>query len=185
MLRIELLHTKHNRDNFDCGVDSLNEYLVRYARQNDKKNISRTFVAVDDEKLIHGYYSISSASIRFEDLPERLSKQLPRYPVPAARLSRLAVDLQTRGTGLGERLLMNALKRIRLTANEIGIKCVIVDAIDEKAKAFYGSYGFIELPGQEQKLLLPVETINRAHTPCRPGKSLNQAGYADHKAGAA
>jgi N-acetylglutamate synthase-like GNAT family acetyltransferase len=159
MLKVELLKKEHLRDQFDCGVDSLNNYLLRYARQNDLKNISRTFVAVDRNKLIHGFYSINSASVECEDLPENITKQLPRYPIPAARLSRLAVDLKMQKTGLGERLLFNALKRIYLTSNEMGIKIVIVDLLDEKAKSFYESYGFAEYPGQDLKLFLSIETI--------------------------
>jgi len=120
MYIIELLEKSHKKDRFDCGVKSLNDYLIRYARQNDQKSISRTFVATDDEKIIQGYYSICSASINFEELPENISNQLPRYPIPAARLSRLAVDLKMQGTGLGERLLFNALKRVYLTSSEMG-----------------------------------------------------------------
>lgn len=161
MLRIELLNKAHIRTHFDCGVNSLNDYLYRYARQNDQKNISRTFIAVDDEKLIQGYYSICSASVNFQELPGDISNQLPRYPIPSARLSRLAVDLKTQGNGLGERLLLNALKRIYLTSNELAIKCVIVDAISEDAKSFYESYGFINLPNQDLKLFLLIETIKK------------------------
>ena len=161
MYIVELLEKSHKKDRFDCGIKSLNDYLTRYARQNDQKSISRTFVATNDEKIIQGYYSICSASINFEELPENISKQLPHYPVPAARLSRLAVDLKMQGTGLGERLLFNALKRIYLTSNEMGIKCVIVDSINEKANSFYESYGFINLPNQDLKLFLLIETIEK------------------------
>jgi len=161
MLRIELLKKSHKKDRFDCGVKSLNDYLSRYARQNDQKSISRTFVAINNEKIIQGYYSICLASINFEELPENISNQLPRYPVPAARLSRLAVNLKAQGSGLGEHLLLNALKRIYLTSNEMGIKCIIVDSINEKAKSFYESYGFINLPNQDLKLFLLIDTVKK------------------------
>lgn len=161
MLKVELLNKTHVKDHFDCGINSLNQYLIRYARQNDKKSISRTFVAVDKEKLVHGYYAISSASIECKVLPPDIAKRLPAYPIPAVLLSRLAVDLNMQGKGLGEQLLQNALKRVYLTAKQIGIKCVMVDAINENARAFYESYGFISLPGKDLKLFLPIETINR------------------------
>ncbi len=161
MLRVELLQKSHKKDHFDCGIKSLNDYLIRYARQNDQKSISRTFVATDDEKVIQGYYSICSASINFKELPENISNQLPRYPIPAACLSRLAVNLKMQGTGLGEHLLFNALKRIYLTSNEMGIKCIIVDSINEEAKSFYESYGFINLPDQNLKLFLLIDTIKK------------------------
>jgi len=161
MLKVELLTKKHVKDHFDCGVFSLNEYLVRFARQNDQKNISRTFVAVDNNKRVFGYYSINTASIEFREIPENIAKGLPRYPIPAVRLSRLAVDLKMQSTGLGERLLINALKRVYLSGREMGIKCIIVDSINDKAKAFYEHYGFFSLPGQEFKLFLSIETINQ------------------------
>lgn len=147
------------REEFDCGIEALNEYLRRFAQQNHERNIARTFVAVDAGNRIWGYYSLSSASIEFEALPPEAVRRLPKYPVPAVRLARLAVDRGMRGSGLGGRLLVDALRRALSVSAEIGIKVVLVDAKNREARGFYRHYGFLELRDQSMKLFLPIETV--------------------------
>lgn len=159
MYIIEPISREHQRDAFSCGKPQLNTYLQRYARQNDEKNIAKTFVAVGDENKVSGYYSLCTASIEFEELPEEIRKQLPAYPVPAALIAKLAVDESFRGQGLGAKLLIDALQRIMAASNEVAIKVVLVDALDDEARDFYLHYGFIMLPGQDYKLFLPIETV--------------------------
>ena len=161
LLRVELLSGLHRRDHFDCGNISLNDYLQKFARQNDANNLCKTLVAVDNQNRIFGYYAVSAASIEFKALPKGIAKGLPRYPIPAALIGKLAIDLTVQGQGLGARLLVDALQRINSAAREMGIKVVIVDAIDQDAKAFYLHYGFLELVGHDRKLFLPIETIRR------------------------
>ena len=124
------LEKKHNRRDFDCGNESLNNYLRRYARQNDKSGINKTFVATkaDTPMAIDGYYTISSSVINFASVPEDLKKKLPAYPIPAALIGRFAVDSFCQGEGLGTELLVNALLRIVRASSEIGIYAVMVDA---------------------------------------------------------
>ena len=106
---IELLTEKHDRASFDCGEPSLNEYLQRFARQNAENFLGRTYVAVaPGQTQIQGYYTISSSAVAREELPE---KRLPRYPIPVVLMGRLTVDQQAQGQGLGELLLLDALKR--------------------------------------------------------------------------
>lgn len=158
-LRIEPISRHHVRKDFNCGEPDLDEYLRRYARQNDERNIARSFVAIDECNAVIGYYSLSTSSIEFEQIPKEYTKQLPGYPVPAALIGRLAVDLRLAGQGLGSRLLIDALQRIASASIKIAVKVVLVDAIDSKAKNFYLHFGFIELPGLAHKLFLPIETI--------------------------
>ena len=160
-LRIEPISKTHERKTFSCGKPQLDEYLHRHARQNDEKNISKTFVAVNDENIVVGYYSLCTSSIEFEELPDEIRKQLPNYPVPTALIAKLAVDESLRGRGLGSKLLIDALQRITSASREIGIKAVLVDAIDDEALAFYKHFEFIELPVQDLKLFLPIETIQQ------------------------
>jgi len=161
MYIIEPISKNHNRKNFSCGKPLLDEYLHRYARQNDEKNIAKTFVAVDERNNAVGYYSLCTASIEFEDFPEEMRKQLPNYPVPAALIARLAIDEKLRGQGLGAKLLVDALQRVLTASAEIAIKAVLVDAMDGDAFEFYRHYEFIELPDQDLKLFLPIETIQQ------------------------
>jgi predicted GNAT family N-acyltransferase len=164
-LKVEPIDKKHNVKVFDCGKDSLNTYLSRFAYKNDQSNISKTFVLIDDNDVTHGYYSICAASIEFEDLPNDLATRLPKYPIPCARLARLAITNSVKGKGMGAKLLIDALQKLHLASKEMGIKFVVVDALDEEAKEFYIHYGFQSLPGKNLTLILPIETINKLFNP--------------------
>lgn len=153
---IEPLDKSHQRENFDCGEVSLNDFLRKYARQNAERGLGRTFVAVlPGEKQALGYYTLSSGSIAFDAVPEKL----PRYPIPVAHLGRLAVDSSMRGQGLGELLLIDALERTVIIASEFGIYAVELFALTERAKQFYLKYGFVSLKDDDKHLYLPVKTI--------------------------
>lgn len=157
------LEKKQKRSEFDCGNRELNQYLTRYARQNDKSGINKTFVATkpDTPLVIDGYYTISSSTIDFQSLPEENRKKLPAYPIPAALIGRLAVDVYCQGEGLGTELLVNALLRIVRASSEIGIYAVRVDAVDEKAKQFYLKHEFIPFSDSPLSLFLPLKTIKQ------------------------
>lgn len=159
--RIEPLSASHNRKVFDCGEPSLSEYLRQYACQHATSNVSRTFVAVteSDPGRILGYYTLSMGSLTRANLPTALQKKLPNFPIPVARLGRLAVDVSAQGKGMGEDLLMHALRRCIALSNEIGMLAVVVDAKHEKAKQFYLRYGFEELPDQPLLLFIAASTL--------------------------
>ena len=153
---IEPLSSKHDRSTFDCGEASLNTYLRQYARQNDEKELGRTYVAVTPgETHIEGYYTISTGAVTFEQVPEKL----PRYPIPVVHLGRLAVDMRSQGKGLGEILLIDALKRAAQVSKQLGIYAVEVYALNERARNFYLSYGFTPLLDDQLHLYLPMKAI--------------------------
>ena len=156
---IQPLGKHHQRVHFDCGEESLNEFLQKYARQNSTKGFGRTFVAVlPDQAEVLGYYTLSSGSISFEIVPETV----PRYPIPTVHLGRLAVDLKMQGQRLGEMLLIDALERIVIVASELGIFAVELYALTEGAKRFYLKYGFVSLKDDEKHLYLPIETLKKS-----------------------
>lgn len=155
------LERHHDRSDFDCGEPALNNFLQRLARQQAEKDFSRTYVAaVSGEARIHGYYAISSASIDFENWPAKL--RLPRYPVPVARIGRLAVDLREQGKGTGVALLRHAMHLTASMAQRIGLYAVVVDAKHEAAAAFYSRYGFQRFADQGLRLFLTTDVIRRA-----------------------
>lgn len=157
---IENLAADHDRSLFHCGHDSLDEYIRKYASQNQRSGVSRTFVAVlHGETAVRGYYSISAGAVAFETLPESVAKRLPRYPVPVALLGRLAVDRSAQGRGLGSLLLIDAFRRIEQAASLVGIHAIEVVAIDEAARQFYLKYGFMELREDPWHLFLSLKTI--------------------------
>lgn len=156
-LTFEMLTEKHDRATFDCGEPSLNEYLQRFARQNAELFLGRTYVlVVPGQSHIEGYYTISSGSVARADLPE---KRLPRYPVPVVLVGRLAVDRMAQSQGLGELLLLDALKRSAQLAQHLGIYAVVVDAVNEQASQFYRKYGFAETVGDPMRLYLPIRKV--------------------------
>ncbi len=142
---------------FDCGEKALDEYLQRYATQDIKRGVARAFVAspAGQPQAIAGFYTLSAGSIAAETLPEEWRKKLPRYPVPVALLGRLAVSRQFHGQGLGAILLADACKRVAAASQTLAMAAIIVDAKSPKAAAFYRHFGFIELPGQPGRWMLP------------------------------
>lgn len=155
--RIERLNAQHNRAPFDFGVEALNRYLRQQARQDERRRVTACFLAID-KTHIAGYYTLASASLLLDELPNELGRRLPRYPtVPAVRLGRLAVDRRFQGLGLGGALLADAIERsIR---SEIAAYALVVDAKDEVAVRFYRHHGFLALFGAADKLFLPLATV--------------------------
>ncbi len=157
-LVIEPLTAIHNREAFDCGEESLNIFLKRFARQNIEKGLGRTFVAVKSgEPRIYGYYTISSGALSFDKIPENL----PRYPIPVVHLGRLAVDEIAKGQKLGKALLADALKRAAEVSDQIGIYAVEVYALTENAREFYLKFGFAELSDDKLHLYLTIKKIRK------------------------
>ena len=155
--RVRPLHNEADTAGFRCGEAALDEYLHRYARQDVKRGVARLFIATpaDDERVVVGFYTLSAASVSAEHLPEPLRKKLPRYPVPAALLGRLAVSGEMKGQGLGGILLADACKRVVAASQTLAVAAIIVDAKSPEAAAFYQHFGFIELPGQPGRWMLP------------------------------
>lgn len=152
----------HDRTAFSCGAPELDRYLREHASQDIKRDIARVFVAVRPEATtVCGYYSLSATSFQRDELPAEQAKKLPRYPVPAVLLGRLAVDHDAQGSGLGEFLLMDAMHRTLLATQVMAVHAMVVDAKDASAAKFYRKYGFIAFPNNTQRLFLPMATIRQ------------------------
>lgn len=161
MKMIELLDKKHNRNDFDCGKELLNNYLKNQARQDIKRKLSVCFVLTENEtNCIKGYYTLSNNSIPLISLPEQIKRKLPHsyHSIPTTLLGRLAIDRKHQGKGLGKILLIDALKRSHEIAKEVGSFAVIVDPIDKEAELFYEKYDFIKLPDSE-KMFIAIQTL--------------------------
>lgn len=159
--REEPIGRHHNRNSFDCGLAALNEYLVRYARQNHESGGAKTFVAVspDAPTRVLGLYSISPGAIAFARVPASLTKKLGRHDVPVFRLGRLAIDRTVQGRGLGGDLLLAAGERALAVAAEVGGVALAIDAKDERAARWYERFGALTLLDDPQKLILPLAVI--------------------------
>ncbi len=155
---------KHNRAAFSCGHERLNVYLKEQANQEIKKRVTAVYVLTPDGRTIAGYYTLSQYSIDAGELPPETIQKLhvPKYDkLPATLLGRLARSQAFKGTGVGELLIMGALKRALDHSKNIASLAVVVDAKDEKARAFYRSYGFIDLPDHPNRLFLPMGSIEQ------------------------
>ena len=139
---MEVLSAQHDRNSFDCGVEALNTYFARQAAQDVRRRTSACYAALDAKTAkLAGYYTLAAAGVPLTDLPELLTKQLPRYPsVPVAKVGRLAVDQAFHGKKLGGALLADAA--VRAARSEVAVFALVVDAKDEAAEAFYLHHGF-------------------------------------------
>lgn len=153
---------KHDRTAFSCEQEPLVDYLRQQASQDVRKHVAAVFVLTPDGKTIAGYYTLSQYAVDLDDMPDDLVKKLrlPRYrQLPATLLGRLARNLKFKNQGIGELLLMSALRGALAHSRSIASVAVIVDAKDEPAKKFYQGYGFMELPEHPNRLFLPMKTI--------------------------
>lgn len=158
---IEPRSDDHDRSGFDCGVEPLNQYFREQAGQDARRRIASPFLLVHRAtRFVAGFYTLANTALAHGTLPPDLAKKLPRYPyVPATLLGRLAVDVRQQGKGLGEYLLMDALRRSLNNSREVASFAVVVDASNEQAKAFYLRYDFAALLEKSLRLLLPMRTI--------------------------
>ncbi|MBF0555512.1 MAG: GNAT family N-acetyltransferase [Nitrospirae bacterium] len=163
---IEPLGKHHDRTAFGCDVEALDHYIRKQAGQDTKKKVAATFVLSGDTPAsIAGYYTLSSTSVNVGELPDRITAKLPRYPLmPATLIGRLAVDRHYQGRGYGELLLVDALRRSLISTEQIGSVAVIVDAMDDKAKAFYEHFQFVPLVNHSHRLFLPMAVIKAYFT---------------------
>lgn len=151
----------HDRKAFDCGEPALNEYLVRFARQNHDSGGAKTFLACDQGQptRILGFYSLSPASLDYARTPAVVKRGLGRYDVPVYRLGRLAVDRTCQGAGLGGQLLVAAGKRCLAASELVGGVALVVDAKSKRAAAWYAGFGAIPLDDAPLTLILPLATV--------------------------
>lgn len=154
----ELNPGRHDRRGFDCGFEPLNHYLHALAAQHRAKGIATTFVLVDDATpaQVLGYYTLSAATLVWGDLAQTDRRRLPAYPVPVARMGRLAVALAARNRRFGELLLQNAVKRLLAARETLGVYALVVDAKDDTAAGFYRKYGFRHTAPGGLELYLPL-----------------------------
>lgn len=161
LFHIRSLDSNAQTSLFSCGEPILDAYLHNYAKQDIKRSIARIFIAspIGEPQRVAGFYSLSAASIAADSFPEAMRRKLPRYPVPVALIGRLAVDEQAQGKGLGSVLLVDACKRVVAASQSLAVAAMVVDAKSPQAATFYQHFGFIELPGQQGRWMLPYSTF--------------------------
>jgi GNAT superfamily N-acetyltransferase len=157
----EPISKAHDRKSFDCGDATMNDFFKRYARQSHESGAAKTFLAIDssEKRSILGFYSLAPGAIVYADTPEAIRRGLARHEVPGFRLARLAVDVRWQGQGLGGQLLAAAARRCLRVAAEVGGVVLIIDAKNDRAAGWYGSYGAVALSGRALTLVMSLDTF--------------------------
>ncbi|WP_198264117.1 GNAT family N-acetyltransferase [sulfur-oxidizing endosymbiont of Gigantopelta aegis] len=158
---IEAINQQHDRKAFDCGIEKLNQFLQQQARQKAIKHISKTYVACRNASphTIIGYQTLTGYSV----ITPPAHKHYKKYPQPlnAVKLARLAVDRSQQGQGLGERLLIDAIYRTVLVAQQISAIGLFVDPMPPQVTPFYQQYGFLSADPDDDsrhEMWLPIKT---------------------------
>ena len=147
------LLTTHLCDGFSSSEPELDAWLMRRAYANQLSGASRTFVVVDAQQAVVGYYALAAGAVSHQMATSAVRRNMPD-PVPVMVLARLAVDQRAQGIMLGVSLLQDAVKRCALVSQHAGIRAVLVHALHDRAKQFYEHYGFQASPIHPLTLLL-------------------------------
>jgi GNAT superfamily N-acetyltransferase len=157
------LSGEHRISGFESGVGSLDVWLVKHARVAAGSGSARTYVVLDQEQgRVVGYHALSLASIEHAEATDRARKGMPRSPIPALLLARLAVDKTAQGKGIGAFLLRDAMTRALSVAEQAGMRLLLVHAVNDEARRFYEHFGFEASPTDAMNLQLLIKDIRFA-----------------------
>ncbi len=156
----EVLHDKHLLEQFDCGNPSLNEWLLRHARQAQSSGSAKTFV-ISDDNIVIGYFSLTVGQVETYETPERIRRGMGQYPIPVVILARLAVSINHQGLGIGVGMLQDAIRRTLMISEQVGIRALLTHPIDDRASNFYERFGFISSPVREKQLVLLLKDARK------------------------
>jgi GNAT superfamily N-acetyltransferase len=159
----EPLDGDHVLSGFDSGEGSLDRWLCYHARAAAAAGSARTYVVMDaEQERVVGYHALAVASIEHRDATERVAKRMPRHPIPAVLLARLAVDRSAQGCGIGAFLLRDAMVRTAAGAEQFGIRALLVHALHEQARAFCLRHGLPPSRTDALHLMVLVKDIRAA-----------------------
>jgi GNAT superfamily N-acetyltransferase len=150
----------HRVEAFSCGRDSLDRWLQAYAGQNQHRDAARTFVTTEQDGKVAGYYTLVAAQVEHTQATADVRRGMSQhFPIPVALLARLAVATPHQGVGLGRTLLLDALRRVARASENLAIRAVVVDAIDESALSFYLAFGFEASALEPNTLMVPLQAV--------------------------
>ena len=156
----QALDSSHLLDGFDCGKSSLDNWLVRHARQAQASGSAKTYVVTDGSRVA-GFYSLTVGQIDTLEAPDRVRRGMGAYPIPVVILARMAVARQDQGRGIGAGMLQDAIRRTLSIAEQAGVRALLTHPIDEEASRFYLRFGFKSSPVREQQLLLLLKDARK------------------------
>ena len=157
--RLEILRREHPRKHFSSQQPAVDDWLITKALQQQEKHLSVTKALLDPSSLIAGYYTLATGQVDFGDLPRDVAKRLPKRALPVAIVAWLGVDHRHQGQGFGGLLLASALRDCHEAGQTFPFVAVILDCINQEAKAFYQRWDFEELPGHPYRLYLSAAQL--------------------------
>ncbi len=146
---------------FDSGRPDLDDWLIKRALANQASGASRTYVTTNAEGRVVGFYCLSTGSVANRSAPGKVRRNQPD-PIPAILLGRLAVDTKEQRQGLGAHLLRDAILHAVEAADLVGVRALLVHAIDAEAKQFYLHFDFEPSVTDERHLLLLIADARAA-----------------------
>lgn len=151
-----------SRDDFVCGKPELDDWIRTKAGQNERRNNTRTFVALDPESgRVIGYYATTTYRLDLDEAATAYGAGKKHYPIPAVLLARLAVDGTWAGRGVGRQLLVHALGGFAAASRAVGFEVVVVHAVDPDAVTFYARYGFTRFQSHPLHLFMATKDLIR------------------------
>ena len=156
------LEQQHRVEDFRCGVRSLDEWLCKHALQSHRSGAARVFVVTEAGSDVVAYYALAAGAVMPRYAPARVARGLAaNQPVPIVLLGRLAVDIGCQGRRLGRSLLQDAMTRVLQAGELIGVRALLVHAIDEHARDWYAQFGFERSPTHTLHLTLLMKDLRR------------------------
>ena len=154
----EELNRDHDISGFSCGRESLDDWLKNRALRSNVAGDSKVFVICNDSGEVIGYYAISAGPVCRDGAVSKLKRNAPD-PIPMALIGRLAVRTNMQGRGIGPALLRDAVLRISQASEHIGVKGVLVHALDDDAAKFYAHMGFQSSPTSDYHLMISLREV--------------------------
>jgi GNAT superfamily N-acetyltransferase len=145
-------------DDFTCGDHSLDHWLQTRALDNERSGATRTFITTNTANRVAGYYSLAAGSLAHREAPGRLRRNMPE-PLPMVVLARLAVSVAYQGRHLGADLVVDAVLRSINASRAVGIRGMLVNAINDSAAAFYLHLGFRPTPSDPLTLVATLQDL--------------------------
>ena len=166
--RIELFDAaRHDRAEFDCGVERLNNYLKLSAKKQQKDDMTRVYVVVEEgSPRILGYHAINVGMMNVDALERRPRGAPDHGEIPVLFLGQVAVDQEARGRGLGGILMHHVFAKACVIADAAGCHAIILDVISDggeaefaRRKAWYESFGFATFASSPARMFVAMTQV--------------------------
>lgn len=160
---------RHDRSNFDCGVDRLNNYLKLSARKQQKNDMTRVYVAVETgTTVVLGYHAVNVGTMNVAELSAPPRGTPSHGEIPVLFLGQIAVDQKAPGMGVGSILMHHVFEKASVVASEVGCHAVLLDVMSDgnadafrKRKEWYESFGFRSFASKNARMFMTLNQIRQ------------------------